>query len=686
MKHLFAACLIVAATSSLAAQRAPDALRLAASSQTARSGQGGARTPTVDEILSIKRVASPEISPDGRFVAYTVRETNWDDNAYETEIWLADASNPSAPPRQLTNGRKSSDSPAWAPDGSRIAFLSDRTDKRQIYVINPLAGEAEALTSLEDGVTAFAWAPDGRTIAYTATAPKSNAIKEREKKYGEFEVVDEEYRMTHLFTIDVASRATRTLTSGALTVGAFQWSPDGARIAFDHRVNNSPASRGSADISIVTVADASVRALVTQEGPDSQPVWSPDGSRIAFETAMANPSFYYTNALIAVVPAAGGTPTKLTSAFDENPSLVAWKPNGLFFAASQRTFAYLFRVDPSSSAITRLAPSDAWIGSNFSLSRDGSRVAFLAADARSVADVYVAPSSLASPVRLTDMNAQAARFALGTREIVSWKSQDGAAIEGVLHKPADFDPSRKYPLLVVIHGGPTGISRPVPLTSTIYPIDVWVPRGVLVLEPNYRGSAGYGEKFRALNVRNLGVGDAWDVLSGIDALIAKGIVDPARVGTMGWSQGGYISAFLATHDAARFKAISVGAGISDWMTYYVNTDIHPFTRQYLKATPWEDPEIYARTSPITYIKQAKTPTLIQHGATDQRVPLPNAFELYQGLQDYKVPTRLIVYQGFGGIGHGPTKPKSHRATMEHNLEWFDRYLFQAAPRPSSAEK
>ena len=157
------------------------------------------------------------------------------------------------------------------------------------------------------------------------------------------------------------------------------------------------------------------------------------------------------------------------------------------------------------------------------------------------------------------------------------------------------------------------------------------PHGVLVLEPNYRGSAGYGEKFRALNVRNLGVGDAWDVLSGVDSLIAKGMVDPTRVGTMGWSQGGYISAFLATHDAARFKAISVGAGISDWMTYYVNTDIHPFTRQYLKATPWDDPEIYAKTSPITYIKQAKTPTLIQHGATDQRVPLPNAYELYQRL-------------------------------------------------------
>jgi dipeptidyl aminopeptidase/acylaminoacyl peptidase len=163
------------------------------------------------------------------------------------------------------------------------------------------------------------------------------------------------------------------------------------------------------------------------------------------------------------------------------------------------------------------------------------------------------------------------------------------------------------------------------------------------------------------------------------------MVDPARVGTMGWSQGGYISAFLATHDAARFKAISVGAGISDWMTYYVNTDIHPFTRQYLKGTPWDDPDIYAKTSPITYIKQAKTPTLIQHGATDQRVPLPNAYELYRGLLDNHVPTKLIVYQGFGGIGHGPSKPKSHRATMQHNLEWFDQYLLRGDATTASPE-
>src|SRR4029453_4699623 len=222
------------------------------------------------------------------------------------------------------------------------------------------------------------------------------------------------------------------------------------------------------------------------------------------------------------------------------------------------------------------------VNSSFSFTKDGATYAYLRSDAKSMAEVYVASGfSRTSPKRLTDTNAQTAGWTTSTLEVVSWKSQDGTTIEGVLHKPIDFDASRKYPLLVVIHGGPTGVSRAVPFTSTIYPIDVWVPRGVLVLEPNYRGSPGYGEKFRSLNVanrsagegekvrslnvRNLGVGDAWDVVSGVDSLIAKGIVDPAKVGTMGWSQGGYISAFLTTHDAARFRAVSVGAGISDWM-------------------------------------------------------------------------------------------------------------------------
>jgi dipeptidyl aminopeptidase/acylaminoacyl peptidase len=181
-------------------------------------------------------------------------------------------------------------------------------------------------------------------------------------------------------------------------------------------------------------------------------------------------------------------------------------------------------------------------------------------------------------------------------------------------------------------------------------------------------------------VRNLGIGDAWDVLSGIDALVAQGLVDKDRVGTMGWSQGGYISAFLTTKHSDRFKAVSVGAGISDWTTYYVNTDIHPFTRQYLKATPWDDPKIYADTSPITYIKSAKAPTLIQNGDKDPRVPIPNAFELYQGLQDQKVPVELMIFRGFG---HSLDKPKANRAAMQQNWDWFGKYLWPGEKGPEA---
>jgi dipeptidyl aminopeptidase/acylaminoacyl peptidase len=264
-------------------------------------------------------------------------------------------------------------------------------------------------------------------------------------------------------------------------------------------------------------------------------------------------------------------------------------------------------------------------------------------------------------------------FVLGSREVIAWKSQDGTPIEGVLIKPADFDPAKKNPLLCVLHGGPAGVDRPVLLQpdSRSYPADIWAGRGALVLKVNYRGSAGYGERFRRLNMRNLGVGDAWDVLSGVDHLIARGLADPTRVGCMGWSQGGYISAFLTT-STTRFKAVSVGAGISNWATYYYNTDITPFTINYLGTDPVADPEIYRKTSPMSYVKAAKTPTLIQHGEIDRRVPIANAYELRQGLEDRGVPVTMVVYKGFG---HGINKPKAMRAVMQHNLAWFNHHLF-----------
>jgi len=570
---------------------------------------------SIDDLIALKRVSgTPAISPDGRRVAFAVRETNWAENSYETEIWIADAA-ATASARPFTSGAKSSLQPAWSPDGRWLAFISDRSDTRQIYRLSVEGGEAEPLTSGTEGVTAFAWSPDGARIAFTMDDPVTAAMKERQERYGDYTHEDRDHRMAQLHVVDIATRAVKPLTAGAFVVGAFDWSPDGARIVFDHRPNSDPGMSGSADLSIVEVASGRVTPLVTQDGPDTSPRWSPDGGQVVFQSAMAKPFYFYQNSALAVVSAAGGAPESLTARFDENPQLVAWTSAGIFFSASHRTWAYLYRLDPASRQIATLRVREHWIGQSFAVTPAGTHAAFVASGPRDFPEVYAAPvAATLAPARLSDLGAQVASWPAHGREVVRWRSQDGAEIEGVLHKPADFQAGRRYPLLVVIHGGPTGVSRPQPFGSaSFYPIDGWLTRGALVLEPNYRGSAGYGEAFRSLNVRNLGIGDAWDVLSGIDHLVAQGLVDKDRVGSMGWSQGGYISAFLATRHSERFKALSVGAGISNWVTYYVNTDIHPFTRQYLKATPWDDPKVYADTSPMTYITQAKTPTLIQHG-------------------------------------------------------------------------
>ena len=411
---------------------------------------------------------------------------------------------------------------------------------------------------------------------------------------------------------------------------------------------------------------------MTQAGPDANPLFSPDGTEVAFESAMARARFYYTNGSIAVVPHAGGPPTSLTASFDEDPSLLRWAPSGIWFGASQKTEAGLFRLEPATRAVTRVPLESTPAAFGFSFDSGFEHVAFVGSSPVAFPEVCLAATRGGAVVRLSRLSDQLEGWTLGTSEVVTWKSRDGTVIEGVLRKPSGYVPGEKRPLLVLVHGGPTGTSQPSLVGGNyVYPVEPFLAKGALILDPNYRGSAGYGEAFRSLNVRNLGVGDAWDVLSGIDELVRRGLVDQGRVGVMGWSQGGYISAFLATHDAARFRAVSVGAGISNWVTYYVNTDIHPFTRQYLEATPWDDMEIYRKTSPMTYIKSAKVPVLIQHGDGDRRVPLPNAYELYQGLVDQGVKARLVVFKGFG---HGLNKPKALRAALEQNLEWFSEYV------------
>ena len=670
-------------------------VRLAAQQPVPATSASHSSTPTIDQSLEMKSAFNPQISPDGKRVVYEVSRTNWEDNAFERDLWIADTS--AGDGHQLTASKKSSTNAAWSPDGKWIAFLSDRPGqisgtpegKKQVYVISADGGEARQLTKVETGVNDFAWSPDSKRLAFAAEDPESKAMKDRKAKYGEYDVVHADYSMAHLWTLELPASESETLpepkrlTEGtAFSVGDFAWSPDGTRIAFSAQRDPDLISSETADIYVVGAGGGKVNKIVSTPGPDTNPQWSPDGKQIAYETAGGSKYFFYTNMKIAVVDAEGGTPRVLTDAFDEDPGLIGCADDGIYFAAEQKTYAHLFRLNPATKAIEKLSSPGHLSAFSFSFSKDYKHVAYRAALENEYPEIYATSVAPWQPKKLTALGDQLKEFKIARREVISWKSGDGTVIEGVLLKPPDFDPKKKYPLLVVIHGGPTGVDQAIVNADRYYPVERFVAKGALVLRPNYRGSAGYGEKFRSLNVRNLGVGDYADVISGVDSLIAKGFVDKDRVGSMGWSEGGYISAFI-TASSDRFKAVSVGAGISDWVTYYVNTDITPFTRQYLHATPWDDPEIYKKTSPITYIAKARTPTLIQQGENDRRVPIPNGYELRQALEDHGVPVKMVVFKGFG---HGITKPKQQRAVMEENEEWFAKYIWGEEPTPAAPGK
>ena len=647
-----------------------------------------ASSPTIEELLNLRSVGmppvspfgkpfeNPQLSPDGKRVAYVVTEPDWETDRFLGAIWVADSATGAcsqfADPAAGVGGLR------WSPDGKWLAFLRQAdTGESRVFLLPSSGGDAIPLTAGETDVADLRWSPDSRRLAFSAPLPDSRELTARKEAYGDFEIVGQDKQLHGLWVADVPSgRTTSVFTSADRSVRDYDWSPDGARIALELAEDSRPVGRGTEEIHVLNLADGSATPLVTQPGPNTSPRWSPDGAWIAFVTTMGVDDFYCRNKTLAVVPARGGDPVSITDAFDETCIPRAWGPDGVYFEALQRMALHLFRVDPKTRETTRVSGPDDFVGSGFSFARDFRRVAFVAQDSVSLPEVFVASVEPFNARRMTDMNAQVAGFRFAPRETTRWRSVDGVEIEGALYKPVDLDPEKKHPLLVLIHGGPTNVSRPVldPMYYT-YPLEAWLTKGAVILKPNFRGSAGYGQAFRSLNVRNLGVGDMGDIMSGVDHLIEQGFVDPDRLGAMGASWGGYMAAFLATH-TDRFAAVSVSAGMSNMVTQYANTDIPCHLRRYCEATPWDEPDVYAKASPMSAIRNTRTPTLIQHGDQDKRVPIANAWELRRGLEDQGTPVRMIVYKGREHFI--AASPKALRAATQHNLEWFDRWLWHGA--------
>jgi dipeptidyl aminopeptidase/acylaminoacyl peptidase len=625
------------------------------------------RRMTFDDVVALRTVADPQLSPDGKWVAYTVSRADLEQNASDADIWLA--STLGEFPSRLTTHKKNDTSPRWSPDGRRLAFISAREEKPQIFLMPVGGGEPERLTEHKGGVRSIAWSPDGKSIAFIADQEPTPAEEKRIKEKDDAIVVDTNYRFNRLWVIDVATRASRMLATGEVVASDPQWSPDGTRIAYATNPTPRADDQGLTDIWVVPVAGGAARPLATGAGGDHLPRWSPDGSRIAYVTS---PGSDVRQLRLAVIPAVGGQPRLVAPEFLYAPQAPSWSPDGrtLYFSAPMRTTTQLFAV-PSAGGTPRQLTSVKGVITATSFARDGRMVAFTSADPQRPADVQVATlgSAPLAPRQLTDHNPQVRDLLLGTTEVVTWKSSDGMEIEGLLLHPVGYEAGKRYPLVAYIHGGPAGVWTQGFAAGWSNPGQVLAGQGYAVFYPNPRGSSSYGEPFLRANIKDWGAGDYRDIQTGIDALVARGIADTARLAQSGWSYGGYMTAWTLTQ-TNRFKALVVGAGLTDMYSMYATNDIPRTLDGYFGAEPWNDTTEYRKRSAMTFIKNARTPTLILHGMADLRVPLGQAQELYVGLRKNGVPAQLVMYPR---EPHGLQEPRHQLDKMRREVEWIGKW-------------
>jgi dipeptidyl aminopeptidase/acylaminoacyl peptidase len=629
----------------------------------------GTKRMTFEDVIALKAVTDPQLSPDGKWIAYVVAHADMTADASDPDIYLV--STAGGDPIRLTTSKKADTSPRWSPDGKWIAFISSRDERPQIYLISPTGGEAEPLTSSKSGVNAFQWSPDGKRIAYVAQRDLTADEEKKQKDKDDAVVIDHQFRFNQLSTIDLATKKVALIAAGEFQAADPQWSPDGSRIAYVANPTPKADDGNLSDIFTVASDGGTSKKLVENEGPDNAPRWSPDGKWIAYNTRIGKPTGVGLLQM-AIVSADGGTPRMVAPGFLYQPGAATWSNDGstIYFSSPVRTTTQLFSVASAGGTPKQLTSAKGVI-SNASFSRDRSTFALTFEDMQHPNDVHFGSVASASNLtRLTDHNPQLHSIAMGKSEIVHWKSKDGMEIEGILVYPVDYQAGKRYPMVAEIHGGPAGSWNEAFPGNWVEPAHVWAGRGWAVFFPNPRGSNSYGEKFLRANIKDWGVGDFRDIQTGIDNLIAKGIADSTKLAQSGWSYGGYMTAWTLTQ-TNRFKAVMVGAGLTDMASMYGTNDIPRTIEGYFESEPWSDPSQYAAHSAMTYIKQAKTPTLIEHGQADQRVPIGQSQELYLGLKKNGVPVELVF---FPREPHGLGEPRHQLDKMQREYDWFAKYV------------
>jgi dipeptidyl aminopeptidase/acylaminoacyl peptidase len=708
---------VLALALAVAAQQKP----FASPSSAQGKPEASKRAMTFMDVMEMRSVGSGSISPDGKWVIYAVSIPQWKAGRRYTDIFIA-AADGASPPRQMTyTQEKNETSPEWARDSRSFAFLSDREGANQLYWMRADGGEARKVSDAKDGVNAFGFSRDGKWLAFSAGkaeerqlwlvdlgkddapaqltkhatpignwewSPDSARIffispdsvdkddqKRREMKF-DVRIVDPPRPPDHLWSVTIADKSEKRWTSGdAYAVGPFSLSEDAKLLAFQSRTTNRYAGgldANESEIYLLTLGSGDIRRITDNKVGEGGVRISPDGKWLVYGapdeyTYMRNTKYY-------VVSTSGGAARKLLGDWDHSVSTPFWSGDSkaIYFTEGIGADQHWFAVTAADGKLTQLTRERGAMGGAFD--RDTGMFLFNFTDPAQPGDYYVArPETIGQRsrwARVSLANPQVAGFQLGEYETVTWKSTDGRMVEGVLVKPVGYEAGKRYPLIVQLHGGPAAASMNSFSGGHGTYTHIFAANGYAVLQPNYRGSDNYGEKFR-MEISGDYFRQAYDdIIAGVDHLIARGMVDPDKLGMMGWSAGGHWSNWTLTH-TDRFKAISTGAGAMNWISMYAQTDVQTPREFYFKGKPWENWDHYVEVSPLRYIQNAKTPTLIHVCNGDPRVPKPQSDELHMALKKLGVPVEYIVYPQ---NTHGITDPRYQMVKMVSEFQWFEKWI------------
>jgi dipeptidyl aminopeptidase/acylaminoacyl peptidase len=660
-----------------------DAVRLAAGHRPARVCAGVlcllVVAPSVAcgrEPARVRHFREAAVSPDGKRVAW-VETFPAKDGEYDvpSAIFVADLGASAGKARRITADEVPcrEHSLSWSPDSEQLAFLSDRGTKGQLqlYVTPAAGGKVKRLTQLKGFLADPRWSPDGRQIGFFFT---ENAIREAgpvQAAATETGEVGETVQYQRLTTLDVETGKVQQVSPADLYVYEYDWSPDSKQCVLSAAHGSGDNNWYLAQLYVLTLASGKLQSILRPTMQIAVPRWSPDGQTIAFIGGLMSDEGA-TGGDIFTVPAAGGKAINRTPELASSASWLAWEPSSkqILFTEFIDGGSGIGRVDlegrvshlwKSAESIT--AEGGFWL--NVSVSRDRKTFALIRHSFEQPPEVWTGP--LGEWQAVTQANKDI-RPAWGKAKSLHWKS-DSFRIQGWLLYPEKFDPKQRYPLVVNVHGGPA--STLMPRWADEYSVPAALSRrGYFVLFPNPRGSHGQGEKFTRANVKDLGGGDLRDILAGVDEVLRVEPVDRDRLGIGGWSYGGYMTMWAVTQ-TDRFRAAVAGAGIANWQSYYGQNGIEQWVLPYFGATVYDDPALYAQSSPITFIKRVKTPTLVLVGEYDLECPLPQSQEFFRALKTLKVPTKLVVYPG---EGHRVSRPEHRRDILRRWVEWFDDKL------------